>query len=581
MSKDEIAPNRPALLSLVLALSLTIWCGLVPFAVAAPEPTSPVPPQPVPATEVRQLPDGEITYPTPETFSEAVEALLRKEEGVPLPVRQRKDALLAYYVTEAAAPIWWRNPAMRADLINAMRHAEDEGLGVSDYPIEPLQQLPQRDRFTFAVAADLTHAASIELYYSAFFLKFASDIKVGRFLPTKVDSKLYWQSKSIDRVAALRRIAELGSMQKFIEVWQPQVPGYAGLKRALKHYREIEKAGGWPFVQHGEVLKPGMTAPQVTVLRARLGAVDPAVTAAPPGAETLYDDALLAAVKRFQATHGLDPDGIVGKQTLFQLNIPVEQRIRQIKLSMERWRWMPENLGDHYVMVNIAGYELVHIRNGQKQDRMRVVVGKPYHQTPVFSERMTYVEINPYWNVPHSIAVNEELPKLQSQPAAVAGKGFEVMVGDTPTSVMSIDWKKYSASNFPFRLRQKPGNGNALGRVKFMFPNQFNVYMHDTPARGLFSSADRARSHGCIRLARPLDMAEQVLAQAPGWSRQKIDEVVAKQDRTVVSLKQPLDVHITYSTAWRDEDGAVHFRPDIYQRDAKLHLALFGKPSPY
>lgn len=565
----------------MLALGLTLYVVSAPISVAAPEPNT-APPKPVPATAVRQLPNSEITYPTPETFADAVEALLGQEDGVPLPVRQRKEALLDFYVSEASAPIWWRNPALREDLINAMLNADDEGLNASDYPVDPLRQRPNTDRFMFGVAADLTHAASLELYYSAFFLKFASDIKVGRFLPTKVDSKLYWQSKSIDQVAALRRISELGSMQKFIDVWQPQVPGYAGLKHALKQYREVENAGGWPFVQHGQVLKPGIIAPEVETLRARLSAVDPALTPATTGgAVAVYDDSLLAAVKRFQGTHGLDADGIVGKQTLFQLNIPVQHRIRQITLSMERWRWMPENLGDDYVMVNIAGYELVHVRNGQKQDRMRVVVGKPYHQTPVFSKRMTYVEINPYWNVPHSIAVNEELPKLQSQPAALADKGYEAMVGDTPTSVMAIDWKKYSASNFPFRLRQKPGTGNALGRVKFMFPNQFNVYMHDTPARGLFSEADRARSHGCIRLARPLDMAEQVLAKAPGWNRQKIDEVVAKQDRTVVSLKQPLDVHITYSTAWRDEEGAVHFRPDIYQRDAKLHLALFGKPSPY
>jgi murein L,D-transpeptidase YcbB/YkuD len=272
---------------------------------------------------------------------------------------------------------------------------------------------------------------------------------------------------------------------------------------------------------------------------------------------------------------------VLGKQSLFQLNIPVESRIRQITLSMERWRWMPESLGDNYIMVNIAGYELVHVRNGVTHDRMRVVVGRPYYQTPVFSERMTYVEINPYWNVPHSIAVNEELPKLQSQPAALAERGYEVLVGDTPTNVTAINWNNYSPGNFPFRLRQKPGERNALGQVKFMFPNQFNVYMHDTPSRGLFSETERARSHGCIRLARPLDMAEQVLLNVPGWDRKRIDAVVARQERTVVSLKTPLDVHITYSTAWRDDDDRVHFRPDIYQRDAKLHLALFGKPSPY
>lgn len=559
--------RRQALQQSVLALLIVIVCLVTACPAAAA------------IEEADQAVQQPITYPTPESFEQAVESLLGQEQSVPLPVRQRKAALKAYYVDAAGAPIWWRNPAMQTALIEVLERAEDEGLDARDYPVGSLRELVQPDRFTFGIAADLTHAAGVELYFSAFFLKFASDLQIGRILPTKVDPRLYWRNKSTDMIAALRLISRLGSMTDFIAAWQPQVPEYAGLRHTLAAYREIAANGGWPAIEHGDVLKPGETSARVPTLRERLRIVEPELAALSD--ENVYDEALMAAVKRFQSSHGLSADGIVGKQTLFHLNIPVESRIRQIVLSMERWRWMPESLGENYIMVNIAGYELIHVRNGRLHDRMRVVVGRPYYQTPVFSERMTYVELNPYWYVPHSIAVKEELPKLQSQPAALAEKGYEALVGDTPTSVTAIDWNKYSASNFPFRLRQKPGPRNALGLVKFMFPNQFNVYMHDTPSRGLFSETERARSHGCIRLARPLDMAEQVLTAAPGWDRKRIDAVVAGQERTVVSLKTPLDVHITYSTAWRDDDGLVHFRPDVYQRDAKLHLALFGKPSPY
>lgn len=559
--------RRQALQQSVLALLIVIVCLVTACPAAAA------------IEEADQAVQQPITYPTPESFEQAVESLLGQEQSVPLPVRQRKAALKAYYVDAAGAPIWWRNPAMQTALIEVLERAEDEGLDARDYPVGSLRELVQPDRFTFGIAADLTHAAGVELYFSAFFLKFASDLQIGRILPTKVDPRLYWRNKSTDMIAALRLISRLGSMTDFIAAWQPQVPEYAGLRHTLAAYREIAANGGWPAIEHGDVLKPGETSARVPTLRERLRIVEPELAALSD--ENVYDEALMAAVKRFQSSHGLSADGIVGKQTLFHLNIPVESRIRQIVLSMERWRWMPESLGENYIMVNIAGYELIHVRNGRLHDRMRVVVGRPYYQTPVFSERMTYVELNPYWYVPHSIAVKEELPKLQSQPAALAERGYEALVGDTPTSVTAIDWNKYSASNFPFRLRQKPGPRNALGLVKFMFPNQFNVYMHDTPSRGLFSETERARSHGCIRLARPLDMAEQVLTAAPGWDRKRIDAVVAGQERTVVSLKTPLDVHITYSTAWRDDDGLVHFRPDVYQRDAKLHLALFGKPSPY
>jgi len=292
----------------------------------------------------------------------------------------------------------------------------------------------------------------------------------------------------------------------------------------------------------------------------------------------LYDNALVEAVKRFQARQGLDADGVIGSTTIVAMNVPIQERINSIILAMERLRWMPEDLGQQYLIVNIAGFDLRRVNAGKIEERMAVVVGKPYHRTPVFSDRIRFLEFNPYWNVPPDIAVNEELPLLRKNSAGLSAQGFEVVRGDQVTDPSSIDWSSVGAGHFPYQLRQRPGANNALGRVKFMFPNSHNVYLHDSPAHSLFERNVRAFSHGCIRLSRPLELAEQVLrvGGVQGWTKDRINGVVASAKTTVVNLREPLPVHITYLTAWAD-DGAVNFRQDIYGHDAKLLAALEGK----
>ncbi len=508
-------------------------------------------------------------------------ALLDKPQSVSLPIRQKLEALRAYYSDPTSQDLW-QDDKLAAAFIHRLENADKDGLGPRDNLIEQLRAARRINRLALTQEAQLQQLAMAELYWSAGFLKYAAQLKKGRFLPTKIDSKLFWQPKEIDMVAALQLVATLGDVDAFFNAWEPQLPTYKALKKALAEYQSIEAAGGWPPVKVIDVLKPGEDNDIVPQLRARLTVTDGAPHSPPPAQETIYGEDLQEAVKRFQRRHGLEDDGVVGKNTFFQLNISVQSRLRQVVLSMERLRWMPEDLGRHYILVNIAGYDLRRVQNSKVQEVMRVVVGKPYHQTPVFSETMKYVEVNPYWNVPRSIAVSEELPKLKRSPGARAAKGFEAVVNNKPIPLTAINWSQYSRTNFPVRLRQRPGPNNALGRVKFMFPNRFNVYMHDTPARSLFSKSARAFSHGCIRLARPIDMAEQVLSTSvPGWDRKRVDSVVESKKRTVVSLKSPIEVHITYSTSWRDEDGDVQFRPDIYRRDAKLYAALFGKPYPY
>jgi L,D-transpeptidase YcbB len=277
---------------------------------------------------------------------------------------------------------------------------------------------------------------------------------------------------------------------------------------------------------------------------------------------------------------GLEQDGLIGQNTFAALNVPAGERVRQILLNLERRRWMADNPGERYVFVNLADFELKVVDGPRTVFDTRVVVGAPYHRTPVFSGEMTYLEINPYWNVPPSIARKELLPKIKADPGYLAANDFELL-SDWSDSARaldphSIDWSTVTPERFTYKLRQGPGAGNALGHIKFMFPNQFNIYLHDTPARGLFARDVRDFSHGCIRVQDPETFGAFVLAKQSGWSLDTIDAAIATGKRQIVTLDAPLPVHIAYLTAWVNKDGTVHFRRDVYGRDAILAAHLFG-----
>jgi murein L,D-transpeptidase YcbB/YkuD len=296
----------------------------------------------------------------------------------------------------------------------------------------------------------------------------------------------------------------------------------------------------------------------------------------------LFDESLEEAVKRFQQRHGRFDDGIVGTRTLRALNVPVEKRIRQIELNMERWRWLPQNLGNPYIMVNIAGYGLEVVENETPVLTMKIVVGTAFQKTPVFSGKMTYIEMNPYWNVPHSIATEETLKKIRQNPEFFAKENMRVFTAGQngeEVSPATIDWSQHSENNFPYRLRQEPGPRNPLGRIKFMFPNKHSVYLHDTSDPQLFRKERRGYSHGCIRIEKPMDMAEFVMRGSKEWPIEKI-KAVLKTKETSANLPKPIPVHILYFTAWGNGDGATHFLEDIYRRDERLDRALQPKIKP-
>jgi murein L,D-transpeptidase YcbB/YkuD len=287
-------------------------------------------------------------------------------------------------------------------------------------------------------------------------------------------------------------------------------------------------------------------------------------------------------VKHFQKRHGLDIDGIVGSKTLGALNVTAAERLRQIEVNMERWRWLPRDLGDRYIRVNIAGFELDVFEAGRQVMNMRAITGRDYRRTPVFSDMMTYLVINPYWNVPWNIAVKDKLPLIRENPDYLAqqkmilmsGWGADVVEIDPST----IDWSEVTPKDFVWRLRQDPGPLNALGRIKFMFPNKFNVYLHDTPSRELFEQAVRTFSSGCIRIEHPVDLAEYLLRGYPEWTRPAILAAIDKGDERTVRLLEPIPVYVLYCTAWVDETGEISFRNDVYGRDGVVADALLELP---
>ena len=290
-----------------------------------------------------------------------------------------------------------------------------------------------------------------------------------------------------------------------------------------------------------------------------------------------YDEVTVAAVKKFQRRHGLTDDGVIGPTTLKQMNIPTAKRIRQLEVNLERRRWLDREPGGFYVFANLADQELKVVNNGKTIHTARIVVGKTYHKTPVFTEEMTYLVINPYWNVPSSIANKEYLPKLKEDAGYLQRQGIRVLnKSGKVVNPYSVNWA--GMSRMPFRLRQDTGDKNALGRIKFMFPNKYNVYIHDTPSKSLFKKDLRVFSHGCMRVQDPTKLAEVILGRQD-WTLNKINNQIASGKRRIVKLKQKVPVYVTYITAWVNKDGSANFRRDIYGRDETLaeHLLTGGR----
>jgi murein L,D-transpeptidase YcbB/YkuD len=457
--------------------------------------------------------------------------------------------------------------------------AEREGLQSADYRRTQLRKLLEMLQQADS-APDTGQLADFDLLFTDTFLTYASHLLSGRLSPRKVDPEWAIQPRSRDLAEVLREaLSGNNTVAETLRALAPQGKGYLQLRAVLQRYRKVEQEGGWPTLRAGSNLAQGSQGAQVQALRARLQASGD-LAEGESGKNPVYDKAVADAMRRFQKRHGLSETGTVNAATLAALNVPVSERIRQIELNLERWRWLPDDFGSRYILVNIPSFKMNVVENGKRVMESSVVVGRQERQTPTFSAKMAYLVMSPKWYVPRSIAVKDKLPQLKRNPNSLARQNIRIFnSAGQQINPGSIDWSAVTAGNFNYQLRQDAGPRNALGGIKFMFPNPYNVYLHDTPSRGLFSRNQRTFSSGCIRISNPVELAEYLLKHDPKWNRDAIKTAAASGKQRVVNLPQQVPVFLLYWTVWVDEEGLTHFRDDIYKRDKPLVRALYQESS--
>jgi len=458
-----------------------------------------------------------------------------------------------------------RPSARYTEFAKALASADDHGLPAGLYPA------PLGDSSKKGATISPEQAPELDARTTAAFLRYFAHLTGGRLDPRALQSLWTLKPEKPDLVAALATAVKNNDLVAAMERLQPGQPEYRELEKALVRYRAIAAKGGWPLVPANTRLKPGQQSPAIPTLRQRLaieGDLDPSHEKDPSPA---FDDTLVAAVKRFQERHRITPDGTIEANTVKALNVPVDQRIRTIELNLERWRWLPDTMPGQYLIVNVPDFHLEAIENGKAALDMRVVVGEPGNETPIFADQMTHVVFSPYWNVPEGIAKDETIPRAASDPGFLTRNNMEV-VGPSGEVVDpgSVDWSNAKG----YRVRQRPGSGNALGGVKFMFPNNFDVYLHDTNATTLFDRIERGLSHGCVRVEEPHKLAQYVLRDQPEWTAEAIDAAMKSGSEKHVKLKTQIPVYIVYKTAWV-HDGGVRFLKDLYGHDADQTAKLW------
>jgi len=458
------------------------------------------------------------------------------------------------------------------DFLEVLRKADQEGLNPKEYHLSEIEGALSGlyESLMKGETPDCIKITDMDLMLTDAFLLYASHMAKGRVDHRKIYP--YWvvNPRSADVVEIYRRTLASGEVEKELAGLLPRYPGYVKLKGKLTEYRNIAENGGWPRIPQGAKLYRGTRGKQVAVLRRRM-IISGYLKPMGEKKSNIFDREMEIAVRIFQKSHGLKDDGRVGKPTLDALNVTVEKRIRQIALNMDRMRWLPNDIGKRFIFVNVADFRLQITEDEQPVMDMKIIAGKKEQRSCVLSAKMKYLELNPFWKVPDSIATKEILPQVKKNTGYLKKKNIKVFWNwdDNAKEIdpWKINWSRIKAKNFKYKLRQDPGPGNPLGRVKFIFPNACDIYLHDTPTRHLFGREHRAFSHGCIRIEKPVELATYLLQNKETWTRKKILAEIKKGKRQVIVLLEPINVIIFYGTAWVDRNGVLQFRNDIYNID--------------
>ncbi|HZM13810.1 MAG TPA: L,D-transpeptidase family protein [Bacteroidales bacterium] len=519
-------------------------------------------------------------------FGEISESIKKFIEGKPAGLSYQIDnenllcgkELNLFYGNRYYDPAWSiRNSLSNNgfDLLNYIRQVGQQGLQPNDYHLYLIESYFKK--VLTSTTTDTTDLMKLDVLLTDAFLLLGSHLYYGKVDPEKEGAN--WKMKRKDPELRLDLKLEEALLENEVDnelnMLAPKYRSYWRMKDELAFFLKLDEQS-WPVILSDKPVKPGDSSQIVPKIRERLIKLRYGLS---DTVSTIIDNELEEQLKMFQNDWGLNADGVLGKTTLEYLNCMPLKLMGQLKVNMERFRWLPSQMTEKHIIVNIANFKLDLIVGADTLISMRAVVGKETKRTPVFNESMTYIVFSPAWTVPNTILKEEVIPQLLKGPGYLVKKNMKLFRNDgTELAYSDVDWSKISESNFPYMVRQGPGPGNALGRVKFMFPNDYNVYIHDTPSRSFFARDARAVSHGCIRVEDPFDLAVLLLSDEPEWSPDNIRTAMQQTKEQTVLLKVPVDVMVVYLTAWTDGKDRIQFRNDVYNNDEKVLVALNQKP---